>query len=89
MPKRPSEGEAPVSPRAAAVVFALLVLATVAAFAYAQRLKRDPLVLDRVSFVGAPRNRGVPRLRRGIPSRHGGFGGLFEAPQCAKPPPMS
>jgi hypothetical protein len=41
-----------VSP--AALVFALLVLATVAAFAWAQRLKRDPLVLDRVSFVGAP-----------------------------------
>jgi hypothetical protein len=41
-----------VSP--AALVFALLVLATVAAFGWAQRLKRDPLVLDRVSFVGAP-----------------------------------
>jgi len=39
---------------AAALVFALLVLATVAAFAWAQRLKRDPLVLDRVSIVGAP-----------------------------------
>lgn len=48
MPKRPNE------PRAAAVVFALLVLATVAAFAYAQRVKRDPLVLDKVSFVGFP-----------------------------------
>ncbi len=41
-------------PRAAAIVFALLVLATVAAFAYAQRVKRDPLVLDKVSFVGFP-----------------------------------
>lgn len=41
-----------VSP--AALVFALLVLATVAAFGWAQRLKRDPLVLDRVTFVGAP-----------------------------------
>ncbi len=40
---------------AAALVFALLVLATVAAFAWAQRLKRDPLVLDRVTFVGVPR----------------------------------
>jgi hypothetical protein len=39
----------------AALVFALLVLATVAAFAWAQRLKRDPLVLDRVTFVGVPR----------------------------------
>jgi hypothetical protein len=35
---------------AAAFVFALLVIATVAAFAWAQRLKRDPLVLDRVTF---------------------------------------
>jgi hypothetical protein len=39
---------------AAVLVFALLVLATVAAFAWAQRLKRDPLVLDRVTFVAAP-----------------------------------
>lgn len=55
MPKRRNEGEGFVSPsRAAAVVFALLVLATVAAFAYAQRVKRDPLVLDRVSFAGFP-----------------------------------
>ncbi len=35
---------------AAALVFALLVIATVAAFAWAQRLKRDPLVLDHVTF---------------------------------------
>jgi hypothetical protein len=42
-----------VSP--AALVFALLVLATVAAFGWAQRLKRDPLVLDHVTFVGVPR----------------------------------
>jgi hypothetical protein len=34
----------------AAIVFALLVVATVAAFAWSQRLKRDPLVLDRVTF---------------------------------------
>jgi hypothetical protein len=58
MPKRRNEGGSAVPPRAAAVVFALLVLATLAAFAYAQRLKRDPLVLDRVSFVGAPRAKG-------------------------------
>ena len=56
MPKRRNEGWALVSPGAA--VFALLVLATVVAFAYAQRVKRDPLVLDRVSFVGAPRHKG-------------------------------
>lgn len=35
---------------AAGFVFALLVVATIAAFAYSQRLKRDPLVLDRVTF---------------------------------------
>ncbi len=36
-------------PRALApLVFCLLALAAVAAFAYAQRLKREPLVLDRV-----------------------------------------
>ncbi len=38
----------------AGLVFALLVLATLAAFAWSQRLKRDPLVLDRVTFVAAP-----------------------------------
>ena len=38
----------------AAVVFALLVVLTAAAFAVSQRLKRDPLVLDRVSFVAVP-----------------------------------
>jgi hypothetical protein len=32
-----------------------LVVATVAAFAWSQRLKRDPLVLDRVSFAAVPR----------------------------------
>jgi hypothetical protein len=48
MPKRPGS--------AAALVFALLVLATVAAFAWAQRVKRDPLVLDRATF-GVERSR--------------------------------
>ncbi|HYC82218.1 MAG TPA: hypothetical protein VEB65_10555 [Solirubrobacterales bacterium] len=49
MPKRPNRaGLRALSP--AAVVFALLVLATVAAFAWAQRVKRDPLVVDRVTF---------------------------------------
>lgn len=47
MPRRPVS--------AAAVVFALLVVATIAAFAWSQRLKRDPLVLDRVSFAAVPR----------------------------------
>jgi hypothetical protein len=39
----------------AAIVFALLVLATIAAFAWSQQRKRDPLVLDRVSFAAVPR----------------------------------
>jgi hypothetical protein len=43
------------APRAAAVVFALLAVATIAAFAWSQQRKRDPLVLDRVSFVAIPR----------------------------------
>jgi hypothetical protein len=41
---------------AAAVVFALLVVATIAAFAWSQQRKRDPLVLDRVTF-GKPASR--------------------------------
>jgi hypothetical protein len=45
MPRRP------VKANAAALVFALLVLATVAAVGWAQRLKRDPLVLDRVTIA--------------------------------------
>ena len=44
MPRRPARGR-----RGRRCVFALLVLATVAAFAWSQRLKRDPLVLDRVT----------------------------------------
>jgi hypothetical protein len=54
MPPPPNSGRPPAPTRAAAIAFALLVLASVAAFAYAQRVKRDPLVLDRVSFVGYP-----------------------------------
>ena len=34
----------------APAVFALIALATLAAFAYAQRLKREPLILDKVTF---------------------------------------
>lgn len=40
----------------AAVVFVLLVVATIAAFAWSQQRKRDPLVLDRVTF-GKPASR--------------------------------
>jgi hypothetical protein len=38
----------------AGLVFALLILATLAAFAWSQRLKRDPLVLDKVRLVATP-----------------------------------
>lgn len=44
----------PRGSRWAGLVFALLVLATLAAFAWSQRLKRDPLVLDRATFVAVP-----------------------------------
>jgi hypothetical protein len=68
MPKRPNEGEALVSPRAAAVVFAFLVLATVAAFAYSQRVKRDPLVLDRVQFFSLPHRKGRAKVHNFTPN---------------------
>jgi hypothetical protein len=45
---------------AAAIVFALLVVATVAAFAYAQRVKRDPLLVDRVGIGGKKSNSFMP-----------------------------
>jgi hypothetical protein len=48
MPKRRNRVAARLSP--AAIVFALLVIATLGAFAYAQRVKRDPLLIDKVSF---------------------------------------
>jgi len=57
----PRPGEAALR-RWSALVFALLVLATLAAFAWSQRVKRDPLVLDRVTFV-APL-RGLPKHHR-------------------------
>jgi hypothetical protein len=49
-------------PSWAALVFALLVVATVAAFAWSQRLKREPLVLDRVTLV-SPRHPAAPGKR--------------------------
>jgi hypothetical protein len=56
-------------PSAAGVVFALLVLATLAAFAVSQRLKRDPLVLDKVTFVAAPiLNPKAPRVHAFTPN---------------------
>ena len=66
MPKRPNDRQGPLSP--AAVVFALLVLATVGAFAYSQRVKRDPLVLDRVTFVAAPRAKGAKAVHSFTPN---------------------
>jgi hypothetical protein len=41
----------------AAAIFALLALATLAAFAYAQRLKREPLVLPKATFAPLARGR--------------------------------
>lgn len=56
-------------PSAATVVFALLVVATLAAFAWSQRLKRDPLVLDRVSFLAVPQGKEQrPRVRAFTPN---------------------
>lgn len=53
----------------AAVVFALLALATIGAFAWSQRLKRDPLVLDRVSFLAVPQSDSQrPRVRAFTPN---------------------
>ena len=48
-----------------AVVFALLVVATLAAFAYAQRVKRDPLVVDRFTINGGKPNAFAPGSKCG------------------------
>lgn len=66
MPKRWNDRQGPLSPNA--IVFALLVLATVAAFAWSQRVKRDPLVLDRVTFVAAPRAQGASAVHSFTPN---------------------
>ena len=52
----------PWASRWAGLVFALLVLATLAAFAWSQRVKRDPLVVDRVTLV-SPRHPARPGVR--------------------------
>jgi hypothetical protein len=60
------------APSVGAVVFALLVVATVAAFGWSQRLKREPLVLDRVSFAPEWRpgaGKEAPRSRAFTPNR--------------------
>ncbi|HKZ13909.1 MAG TPA: hypothetical protein VJL81_08710 [Solirubrobacterales bacterium] len=44
----------------AAVAFALLVVATLAAFAYAQRVKRDPQVIDKFKIAGKKTNAFTP-----------------------------
>ena len=66
MPKRRSELRERISP--AAVVFALLVLATLAAFAYSQRAKREPLVLDRVTFIAPPHRKGTAKVHSFTPN---------------------
>jgi hypothetical protein len=65
MPRRPADGFA------VPVVFALLVLATVAAFAWSQRLKRDPLVIDNVTFRAVNTN-GMPHSGPGGGGTSGG-----------------
>jgi hypothetical protein len=66
MPQPRSERRRSLSP--AAAVFALLVLATVVAFVYSQRVKRDPLVLDRVSFVAPPHRQGQTKIHSFTPN---------------------
>jgi hypothetical protein len=66
MPKRRNELRERISP--AAVVFALLVLATLAAFAYSQRAKREPLVLDRVTFIAPPHRKGTAKVHSFTPN---------------------
>jgi len=66
MPKRRNELRERISPPA--VVFALLVLATLAAFAYSQRAKREPLVLDRVTFIAPPHRKGTAKVHSFTPN---------------------
>lgn len=66
MPKRRNELRERISPPA--VVFALLVLATLAAFAYSQRAKREPLVLDRVTFIAPPHLKETPPVHSFTPN---------------------
>jgi hypothetical protein len=49
----PRDDRAPLSRYLAPAIFVLTVAATIGAFAYAQRLKREPLILDRVT-LGSP-----------------------------------
>jgi flagellar hook assembly protein FlgD len=44
----------------AAVAFALLVVATLASFAYSQRVKRDPQVIDKFKIAGKKTNAFTP-----------------------------
>jgi hypothetical protein len=67
MPKRWNDRPGLLSP--SAIVFALLVLATLAAFAYSQRAKREPLVLDRVTFIAPPHRKGTPKIHSFTPNR--------------------
>ena len=50
MPERDQSRRSTAGRIAAPLIFALLVAATVAAFAYAQRLKREPLILDKLTL---------------------------------------
>jgi hypothetical protein len=56
---------------AAAVVFALLVVATLAAFAYSQRVKRDPLLVDHFTRKGQCHRRIDLKFRTTTTNDHG------------------
>jgi hypothetical protein len=68
MPKRPNDRRRPLPSHGSAVVFAFLVLATLGAFAYSQRAKREPLVLDRVTFIAPPHHKGTPKVHSFTPN---------------------
>src|SRR5207245_8531761 len=59
--------------------------------AYSSAIRSNAARTESITLSRVPRhrrlppNRGVPRLRRGAPSRHGGFGGPFEAPHLLRP----
>ena len=59
MPDREQTPRRPASRFLAPAIFALLILATVAAFAVAQRQKRKPLVLDKVTLAPLVRGQTV------------------------------
>jgi hypothetical protein len=66
----PRDDRPPLIRYLAPVVVGLLVVATIGAFAHAQRLKREPLILDRVSF-GTRETHGAFTPNRDCVNDHG------------------